>query len=66
MGDPFLNQTKKRAVKILAINSDVNQELQIGESKLILMPAVATNDMLFCQNYVMKVSILFPSEGFCA
>ena len=46
MGDPFLNQTKKRAVKILAINSDVNKELQIGESKLVLMPAVATNDML--------------------
>ncbi len=43
--DPFLKQTKKRAFKILAINSDVNKELHVSESKMVLMPAVATNDM---------------------
>jgi len=44
--DPFLNQTKKRASKILAINTDVNKEFRVSECKLVLMPAVATNDML--------------------
>jgi glycosyltransferase involved in cell wall biosynthesis len=43
--DPFLNQTKKKAAKIFAINSDVNKKLNVSEGKLILMPAVATNDM---------------------
>jgi glycosyltransferase involved in cell wall biosynthesis len=43
--DPFLSTTKKRARKILAINSDVNKMLHVDDEKLVLMPAVATNDM---------------------
>lgn len=43
--DPFLYQTKKKAATVLAINSDVNKRLKISPGKLILMPAVATNDM---------------------
>jgi len=44
--DPFLRQTKHRATAILAVNSDVNNQLRVNPGKLILMPAVATNDML--------------------
>lgn len=42
--DPFLRVTKTKAARILAINSDVDKQLNAGD-KLILMPAVATNDM---------------------
>jgi glycosyltransferase involved in cell wall biosynthesis len=44
--DPFLRQTRNRAVAIIAINSDVNKRLRENPGKLVLMPAVATNDML--------------------
>ncbi|MBL0135246.1 MAG: glycosyltransferase [Chitinophagaceae bacterium] len=44
--DPLLSITKKKADYILAINSDVNKKLHVTKSKLVLMPAVATNDML--------------------
>jgi glycosyltransferase involved in cell wall biosynthesis len=43
--DPFLRVTKTKAERILAINSDVDKKLNAGH-KLVLMPAVATNDML--------------------
>ena len=43
--DPFLSQTKHKAVRIIAINSDVNKKLHVEDSKMVLMPAVATNDM---------------------
>lgn len=42
--DPFLQLTKSKADRILAINSDVENKLHAG-GKLVLMPAVATNDM---------------------
>lgn len=44
--DPFLWLTKKKADRILAINSDVDKQLHTSNGKLVLMPAVATNDML--------------------
>jgi glycosyltransferase involved in cell wall biosynthesis len=44
--DPFLHQTRRRAAAIIAVNSDVNKQLRVNPGKLILMPAVATNDML--------------------
>jgi glycosyltransferase involved in cell wall biosynthesis len=44
--DPFLRMTRNRAAAIVAINSDVNKQLRVNPDKLILMPAVATNDML--------------------
>ncbi len=48
--DPFLWLTKKKADRILAINSDVDKQLHTGNGKLVLMPAVATNDMLEAEN----------------
>lgn len=44
--DPFLHQTRKKAAAIIAVNSDVNKELRANPGKLVLMPAVATDDML--------------------
>ena len=44
--DPFLHQTRKKAAAIIAVNSDVNKHLRVHPRKLVLMPAVATNDML--------------------
>jgi glycosyltransferase involved in cell wall biosynthesis len=44
--DPFLRQTSKKAAAIIAVNSDVNKQLRVSPGKLVLMPAVATNDML--------------------
>jgi glycosyltransferase involved in cell wall biosynthesis len=43
--DPFLTRTKNKASRILAINTDVNKMLEVSNDKLVLMPAVATNDM---------------------
>ena len=43
--DPFLRITKNKADRILAINTDVDKMLHPKEGKLVLMPAVATNDM---------------------
>lgn len=43
--DPFLRLTKKKAVRIIAINSEVNNRLKVDPEKMILMPAVATNDL---------------------
>ena len=43
--DPFLLLTKKKAKRIIAINSDVNKQLKVNPGKLVLMPAVATDDM---------------------
>ena len=44
--DPFLHQTRRKAAAIIAVNSDVNKQLRADPGKLVLMPAVATNDML--------------------
>jgi glycosyltransferase involved in cell wall biosynthesis len=43
--DPFLSYTKRKADRILAINSDVQKVLRSDDHQLVLMPAVATNDM---------------------
>jgi glycosyltransferase involved in cell wall biosynthesis len=43
--DPWLCLTKRKAERIIAINSDVNKQLKVNPAKLVLMPAVATEDM---------------------
>jgi len=43
--DPFLSRTRTKACRILAINTDVNKQLRVSPDKVVLMPAVATNDM---------------------
>jgi glycosyltransferase involved in cell wall biosynthesis len=43
--DPFVLLTKKKAERIIAINTDVNKQLKVNSGKLVLMPAVATEDM---------------------
>jgi glycosyltransferase involved in cell wall biosynthesis len=43
--DPFLRRTKKKALRVIAINTAVNTQLKVDPAKLVLMPAVATEDM---------------------
>jgi len=52
--DPWLCLTKRKAKRIIAINSDVNKQLKVNPAKLVLMPAVATEDMQGAAHLAIK------------
>jgi glycosyltransferase involved in cell wall biosynthesis len=61
--DPFLRQTRKKATAIIAVNSDVNKQLRVNPGKLVLMPAVATNDMLESQSPAVPTNDTWESRS---
>jgi glycosyltransferase involved in cell wall biosynthesis len=60
--DPFLRQTRKKAAIIIAVNSDVNKQLHADPAKLVLMPAVATNDMLESRSPALSPNEILESR----
>lgn len=73
--DPYLNKTKEKASKIIAINSSVQETLSVDENKICVLPAVATeapHDTAFIQGFedgpsvfqVLSIGRFVPLKGF--
>ena len=56
--DPFLNISKRRADKIIAMNSSVNQRLNVKKEKIVLLPSVGSEGVQLNKAPQTKFTVL--------